>query len=86
MSDTVVMNQVDEGLDIATVRRSTPADKLRKRNGSRKLQGDLDDQVILSPIDALYAQFVKLFGNSNQDQIFSLIWPGTILKPSMSCG
>ncbi|PZQ62514.1 MAG: hypothetical protein DI570_10395 [Phenylobacterium zucineum] len=34
---------------------------------------------IASPVDKLYAQFVEVFGNSNPKQVFSLIWPGTVL-------
>ncbi|WP_409644332.1 hypothetical protein [Sphingorhabdus sp.] len=39
------------------------------------------DQLILSPVDAIYQKFVSIFGNTNESQVFSLIWPGTILDP-----
>lgn len=34
-----------------------------------------------SPIDLMYEQFVALFGNNNPAQVFSLVWPGTVLDP-----
>ncbi|MFA6051412.1 MAG: hypothetical protein WC762_02365 [Methylobacter sp.] len=33
----------------------------------------------MSPVDILYKNFVSVFGNENPRQIFSLVWPGTIL-------
>jgi hypothetical protein len=33
-----------------------------------------------SPIDQLYKQFAKTFGNSNPAQLFSLVFPGTLLN------
>jgi hypothetical protein len=35
-----------------------------------------------SPVDQLYLGFTSIFGNTNPGQVFTLIWPGTVLDPS----
>lgn len=33
-----------------------------------------------SPTDKIYTELTKVFGNSNPRQLFSLVWPGTVLN------
>ena len=33
----------------------------------------------ISPTDKLYSSFATVFGNENPQQLFSLVWPGTVL-------
>ncbi len=35
--------------------------------------------VPISPVDQIYKNLVSVFGNSNPRQLFSLVWPGTVL-------
>jgi len=43
---------------------------------------DVQDTQSSSPTDMLYQAFANLYGNSNPRQLFSLVWPGTVLDPS----
>ena len=40
---------------------------------------DADPTTSLSPVDQLYKNFTSVFGNSNPKQLFSMVWPGTVL-------
>jgi hypothetical protein len=39
----------------------------------------VDDSPVKSPVDLLYNKFASTFGNTNPMQLFSMVWPGTIL-------
>lgn len=51
----------------------------RKSRAPKITKKPVKDGVVKSPVDELYSQFVSVFGNSNPSQVFSLIWPGTVL-------
>lgn len=40
-----------------------------------------DAPPAMSPTDMLYQAFSNLYGNKNPRQLFSLVWPGTVLEP-----
>lgn len=82
MDNNSVGNLADQKADVETVQQAASVDKLRKRTGSRKANGPSDQDPILSPTDQIYHEFVKTFGNTNQDQVFAMIWPGTVLDPN----
>jgi hypothetical protein len=66
---------------IVTSRSAKSGGNVASRLHKQKADG-VGVSTILSPVDAIYHEFVKIFGNSNQSQVFSLIWPGTILDPA----
>lgn len=54
--------------------------KARKKSYKKDGVASVDEEpTSLSPVDMMYKNFVSVFGNANQNQLFSLIWPGTIL-------
>jgi len=64
--------------------RAVRVDQTIASSGSPSIQ-DADvnaGSASLSPVDTLYNAFVAVFGNTNPSQVFSLVWPGTILDPS----
>jgi hypothetical protein len=58
------------------------ASPLRAAKPSLRKPNAVSDDATLSPVDQLYKNFISIFGNTNQDQIFSMVWPGTILDPA----
>lgn len=67
-----------------TVRVSTKVDTaLQQRNRLANINvsgnGVGEPSEPQSPVDIMYEAFAKVFGNSNPMQLFSLVWPGTIL-------
>lgn len=54
---------------------------LKRAGSSSTKKSGVSSDEISSPVDKLYKKFLDVFGNTNQDQIFSMIWPGTILDP-----
>lgn len=58
-----------------TTETITPADK--PKAPAKKTVGD--PPPTLSPVDELYMNFASVFGNANPRQLFSLVWPGTVL-------
>jgi hypothetical protein len=62
--------------------KTNVADRLQKKetpssNGKSHLS---DDNPKISPVDQIYTNLANVFGNSNPRQLFSLVWPGTILN------
>ncbi len=82
MSDEAKTEPAKITAETLVTRDTARVDRSRRRSASRRTQGDADNAPILSPVDALYQQFVSIFGNTNQDQVFSMIWPGTVLNPA----
>jgi hypothetical protein len=63
--------------DLALREAAPPAKAIQ-----RKTQIDApeaDQPKTLSPVDQLYVNFTDVFGNDNPRQLFSMVWPGTVL-------
>lgn len=90
--EAIVGNSINSGVilakeitEVELVERPEPRAQ-QNRFKPKKSPAVAADPVTPSPVDMIYSQFVRVFGNSNPQQIFSLVWPGTTLDPDTFAG